>query len=68
MADYLALTGHLYASTIPYCTFHPKSVKSVKAVIRHLPGDAATKDISDEIVALGFSVISVTNDGHPTKS
>jgi hypothetical protein len=38
MADYLALMRYLDASKIPYYTFHPKSVKSVKAVIHHLPG------------------------------
>jgi hypothetical protein len=59
MADYLALIRHLDANTIPYCTFDPKSVKPVKAVIFHLPGDTPAKDISDELVALGFSVISV---------
>jgi hypothetical protein len=50
---------HLDASTTSYYTFHPKSVKPVKAFIRHLPGDTPAKDISDELLALGFSVISV---------
>jgi hypothetical protein len=34
-------------------------VKPVKVVIRHLPGDTPAKDITDELLTLEFSVISV---------
>jgi hypothetical protein len=59
MADYSALMRYPDASKIPYYTFHPKSLKRVKAVICHLPGDTPAKDISDEVLALGFNVINV---------
>jgi hypothetical protein len=59
MDEYLALMRQLDASKIPDYTFHPKSVKLTKAIIRHLPGDTPAKDISDEILALGFNVTSV---------
>jgi hypothetical protein len=39
--------------------FYPKSLRPVKAVIRHLSGNIPAEDISNELVALGFSVISV---------
>jgi len=39
--------------------FHPKSLRPVKLVIRHLPGDTPAEDISSEMVALDFSVNSV---------
>jgi hypothetical protein len=58
MADYSALMSHLNASKIPYYTFHPKSPKPVKAVIRQLPGDTPAEDISNELVALSYFVIS----------
>jgi hypothetical protein len=58
-ANYSALMRYFVASKIPYYTFHPKSLKSAKAVIRHLPGDTPIKDISDELLALGFTVINV---------
>jgi hypothetical protein len=54
MADYSAIKHHLEQNT-----FHPKSEKPIKAVFRHLPGDTPAEDISNELVALGFSVISV---------
>jgi hypothetical protein len=31
----------------------------MKAVIRQLPGDIPAEDISNELVALGYSVVSV---------
>jgi hypothetical protein len=58
MVDYSALTGHLDASKDPYYTFHPKSLKLAKVFIRQLLGDTPAEDISNELVALGYSVIS----------
>jgi hypothetical protein len=59
MADYSAIKHHLEQNILQFCTFHPKSEKPIKAAIRHLPGDTPAEDISNELVALGFSVISV---------
>jgi hypothetical protein len=44
---------------LPYYTYHPRSQKHVKAVIRQLPGDTPAEDISNERMALGFSVVTV---------
>jgi hypothetical protein len=49
---------HLENRNLPYFTYHPKSLRPVKAVIQHLPGDTPAEDLLDELV-LGFSVISV---------
>jgi hypothetical protein len=59
MADYLAIKRHFDLSQLGYFTFHPKSEKPIKAVIRHLPSDTPAEDISQELTALGFNVISV---------
>jgi hypothetical protein len=59
MADYSALMRQLDAHEVPYYTLQPKSLKPVKAVIRQLPGDTPAEDISNELVAMGYSVISV---------
>jgi len=58
MDDYSVLMRHLDARKIPCYTFRPKSLKLMKAVIRQLPGDTLAEDISNELVALGYSVIS----------
>jgi hypothetical protein len=59
MADYSATKHHFEQNSLHFHTFHAKSEKSINAVIRHLPGDTPAEDISNELVALGFSVISV---------
>jgi hypothetical protein len=52
MTDYSAIMRHSDAQNLPYYTFHPKSTKPMKAVIRHLPGNTPAEDISNEWVAL----------------
>jgi hypothetical protein len=59
MADYSAIMRHLDALNLPYFTYHSKSLKPVKAVIRHLPGDTPGEENSNELVALGFNIIIV---------
>jgi hypothetical protein len=59
MADYSAVMHHLDAHNVPNYAFDPKSMKPVKAVIRQLPGDTTAKDTSNEVVTLGYSLISV---------
>jgi hypothetical protein len=59
MADFSDIHSHFESNNLPYFTFYPKSQKSIKAVIRHLPVSAPAEDISDWLVNLGFEVISV---------
>jgi hypothetical protein len=59
MVDYSAIHSYLETHKLPYYTFFPKSLKPIKAVIRHLPLNTPAEDISDGLVNLGFDVISV---------
>jgi hypothetical protein len=59
MVDYQAVMSHFDRNSLAYFTFFPKSEKPVKAVLRHLPGNTPTKDISDGLVDLGFDDVSV---------
>jgi hypothetical protein len=59
MADYTAIIYHLEYRKLPHFTYHAKPLRPVKAVIPHLPAGTPTEDISDELVALSLSVISV---------
>jgi hypothetical protein len=61
MADYSAIRSFLEAHKLPYYsyTFFSKSLKPIKAVIRHLPLNTPAEDISDGLVNVGFDVISV---------
>jgi hypothetical protein len=57
--DYLAIKKNLEDKKIHSYIFHPKPLKPIKAVIRHLPGNTAAEDIAKELQELGFDVISV---------
>jgi hypothetical protein len=46
MADYSAIRAYFDSNALHYFTFHPKSEKHVKAVIRRLPNDTPAEDIS----------------------
>jgi hypothetical protein len=64
MANYLAIKSQLQKKKkkkkkIPFYTFHPKSVKPIKAIIRYLPSNTPAEDIANELLALGFRVIGV---------
>jgi hypothetical protein len=59
MADYLAIKKLLEKKKTPFYTFQPKSVKPIKVVIRHLLGNIPVENITKELQALGFTVISV---------
>jgi hypothetical protein len=59
MADYTAIMRHLEKRKLPHFIYHPKPLRPVKAVIRHLPGDTAAEYFPNELVAFGISVISV---------
>jgi type II restriction/modification system DNA methylase subunit YeeA len=47
MAAYSAIREYFDSKNLNYFTFHPKSQKPVKAVIRHLPIDTPAEDISN---------------------
>jgi hypothetical protein len=59
MADFSAIKTSLERNELSYYTFSAKSEKTIKAVIRHLPLHTPAEDISDELVSLGFDVVSV---------
>jgi hypothetical protein len=44
MADFSANRSHFGSNNLPYFTFHPKSQKPVKSVIRHLPVSFPAED------------------------
>jgi hypothetical protein len=59
MVDFSAVRSYLENNNLAYFTFHPKSLKPMKAIICHLPLTTPAEDISDGLVSLGFDVISV---------
>jgi hypothetical protein len=59
MVDYLEVKAHFDSSNMFYFTFFPKSLKPVKAVIRHFPHNTPEEDLSDEVIDLKFYVIRV---------
>jgi hypothetical protein len=59
MDDYKRLKEYSESNGLHFFTFHPKSVKPLKAVIRHLPSDTPAEDISKGLEELGFGTVSV---------
>jgi hypothetical protein len=59
MADYSAIRAYFDSNHLHHFTFHPKSEKPIKAVIRQLPGDTPAEDISNGLQDLGFSIPSM---------
>jgi hypothetical protein len=59
MEDYSAKICRLDMTNLQYYTFHPKSERPLKSVIRQPPGETPAEVISNEREALGFSVITV---------
>jgi hypothetical protein len=58
-ADFSAIQHYLTSQNLHYFTFFPKSLKPIKAVIRHLPGNTPAEEIYEGLVELGFDVVSV---------
>jgi hypothetical protein len=58
MEDYQSIRKHFDSNHLNYFTFHPKSDKPIKAVIRHLPSDTPAEDISNGLQDLGYSILS----------
>jgi hypothetical protein len=59
MEDYLILRKHLDQNQTHYYTFHQKTEKPIKAVIRHLPGETPAEDITNKLLALGYKLHNV---------
>jgi hypothetical protein len=59
IADFSPITSHFKCNNFPYFNFYPKSQKSIKAVICHLPYTTPAEDISDGLVNLEFDVTSI---------
>jgi hypothetical protein len=59
MVDFQSVKSHFNSQNLSYYFSFPKSVKSRKAVIHHLPRNIHVEDISDGLVSLGFNVVSV---------
>jgi hypothetical protein len=59
MADYSAMKSYLEKNNLHYIIFSPGSEKPIKAVIRHLPSDTPSEDISNSLEDLRFNVINV---------
>jgi hypothetical protein len=59
LVDFQFVKSLFDSQRLPYFTFCPKSNKSIKAVIRHLPLNTLAVAISDGMVGLGFDVVSV---------
>lgn len=59
VADFSAVKFYAGNNDLAYFTFYPKSLKPIKAVIRHLTLNTPAEDIYDGVVSLGFDVINV---------
>jgi hypothetical protein len=59
MTDYKATQNFLTQKGLPFFTFYSKGDKPVKAVIRHLPNNISSEDITLALQELGCEVISV---------
>jgi hypothetical protein len=59
MGDFSAIRAHFESRNLPHYTFYPKSLKPIKAVIRHLPSNTPAEDIADGLMELGFDIVSV---------
>jgi hypothetical protein len=59
MADFSAIKEYFNSQNLNYFTLFPKSLKPMKAVIRHLPGNTPAEEIYEGLEELGFDIISV---------
>jgi hypothetical protein len=59
MAHYKAIQKFLSQKGLPFFTFYTKGDKPQKAVIRHLPNNTSSEDITVAVQELGYVVISV---------
>jgi hypothetical protein len=57
--DFAEVNFYLQTHNLHYFTFHPKPLKPIKTVIRHIPPNTPAQQISDVLMDLGFDIISV---------
>jgi hypothetical protein len=57
VVDYQAVKSNFDKNSLSYHTFFPKSEKPIKALLRYLPSNTPSQDISDGLVDLGFDVV-----------
>jgi acyl-CoA synthetase (NDP forming) len=59
MAGYKTIQNLLSQKGLPFFTFYTKGNKPVKAVMKHLPNNTSSEDITVALQELGYEVISV---------
>jgi hypothetical protein len=59
MADFSTIKSFLQKENLHFFTFHPKSLKAIKAVTSHLPSVIPAEEIYEALTDLGFDVMSV---------
>jgi hypothetical protein len=59
MTDFAAVKSYFSTHNLSFYSFFPKSLKPVKAVLRHLPLNTSAEDISEGLINLGFDVFSI---------
>jgi hypothetical protein len=59
MANFSAIKSYFQKENLPFFTFHRKSLKPIKAVIRHLPSSTPAEEVYEALAELGFDVMSV---------
>jgi hypothetical protein len=59
LTDFSAHKAYFQKENLYFSTFHPKSLKSIKAVIRHLPSLTPAEEIYETLEKLGFDIIRI---------
>jgi hypothetical protein len=59
MADYKAIQNLSRQKDLQFFTFYTKGARAVKSVIRHLPSNTSSEDITVALKELGYEAISV---------
>jgi hypothetical protein len=59
MSDVSAVKAYCQKENLSFYTFHPKSLKPIEAVIRHLPSLTPAEEIYKALEKLGFDIISI---------
>jgi hypothetical protein len=59
LSDFSVITAFFQEENLSFYTVHPKSLKPIKAVIRHLPSLTPAEEIYEALEGLGFDIISV---------
>jgi hypothetical protein len=68
LGDFAAVKSYLETHNLHYFTFYPKSLKPIKAIVRHLHLNTPEQEISDGLEDLGFDIISVKQMSNTRRS